>query len=140
MATTAGTIMIVGHAGTVSVGGTPVACVVASFEPSHEWDEHEHKTALGITGGFTGYNERIRGRLTFRPYHASVPAVPATPAPYAAVAIAGFSLTAGGTAAGRSYINGNYIYKGNWSPKYAAGEVVEVSLDVWQGESFPAQT
>ena len=140
MATTTGNIMIVGHAGTLSVGGSTVDCIIATFEPTHEFDEFEFKDGVGELQGLHACNERLRGRVTFRPYKTSGPAVPATPAPYAAVVLAGFSLTAGGSQAGRSYINGNYIYKGNWAPRYVAGEIVEVSLDVFACAAFPAQS
>ena len=129
--------MIVGHEGTITIaGGSAIDCVIASFEPAHEWDEHEFKIGTGTTTGFCAYNERLRGRLTFRPYKASAPAVPATPAPFAAIVTASFSNT-GGAVKGRTNINGSYYYKGNWSPRYVAGEIVEVSMDVWQGESIP---
>lgn len=138
MAIQTGTYPIIGHAGTLSVGGSSVDCDIASFNPTHEFDVQEHRDGAGEVMGLSAIDERITGTLTFRPSKATAITVSAPPVPFAAIVLAGFAAAdTPGTAKGRSYINGKYIYDGGWSVRNVAGEILEITLRVWQGENFP---
>lgn len=141
MSTQVGTQTVIGHGGTVTpLGGSAIECIIASFEPTHEWDTTEIMDGGGELTGLDARNERLVGRLTCQPYKsAGAPTLYTTPAPYTTIVLAGFAEN-DGTTAGRSAINGRYYYKGNFSYKEALGAVVEFSMDLWQGESIPAQS
>lgn len=141
MGTQTGKLFIVGHSGTLAFGGgSAVDCDVISFEATHEFDQLSLKNGVGSTVGKFGYNERITGRITIRPSASSSPKMFATPEPLSTVALSGFEPDETGDVEGRNYINGTYIYRGNWAPRYVSGEPVEVSFDVYQGGSaLPGQ-
>lgn len=143
--------MLVGLATNVTItpaSASALEAQIVSFDVRHEADVTEIKDGSGALTGVDIRNERIVGTLTCQLYkNAGAPALltdwiqatgAGTSIALKVIALANIDSSAGSTA-GRDKINGNWILRSPFRYREQLGQPVEFTMNLWQGESIPAQ-
>ena len=127
---------LVGHSGVIEIAAAQIDATIETLDVEVSWTETELHNGVGTLTGIDARNVKLAVTLTFRPNDAlTTPTLQEAPAPGTEVTLSGFN--APGTQVGESDVNGVFFYEKGYSARFAAGQVLDVTLPLKQTAALP---